>query len=90
MSQVDVDAAFVELIEITGWDRPRLLRYAASPPEIQQLELQNLRDQDWTDPATPAGARFLALLAVIGTVAGVVSGVAGAANAIKTLTGHWP
>lgn len=82
------DDAFLELMQLTGWDRPHIARFRQLPPEMQQLELQNYQDQDWSNPGTSAGQRFLALLALIGTVAGVVSGVAGASNSIKTLAGH--
>lgn len=82
-----VDDPIIETMEITGWDRDRVMRVAAAPPEIRQLELQNERDQDWSNPGTSAGQRLLELLAIIGTVAGVVTGVAGASSAVEKLVG---
>lgn len=79
------DREFAELATCTGLDRARWERIIAAPPDIQKLEIQNYKDQDWTDPSTGTGQKVLALLEVIGTVAGVVAGVAGAISAIRAL-----
>lgn len=77
-----------EAIRITGGAlSPDQIRdLAAQPENIRALSLAVYGDQDWSSPATPAGARLLELLAVIGAVAGAVSGVAGAASAVQALT----
>lgn len=78
---------FAELEELTGWDRPRWERFLTMPADIQALEIQNVRDEDWASPGASTFDRVLAILDLIGTIAGVVGGVAGAAGAIKALKG---
>lgn len=75
--------AKIALMQVTGWDEGKAERFAALPPDIQKLELQNYADQDWSDPSTPAGQRLLDIIAALGGIAGVVGNVAGAASGVK-------
>ena len=79
------DAAFFELRSLCGWDRPQWEKFLTLPQNLQRMTLDNLGEQDWTKPGTPAFDRVMELLAIVGTIAGIAGGVAGATSAIAAL-----
>ena len=74
-----------EACTISGLGPSEIQDLAKQPENIRKLSLAVYGDVDWTKPDTPAGARFLEILALAGAVAGAVSGVAGAASAVQAL-----
>lgn len=79
-------AAIVELGELTHLDaakRDEIVECAERAPQLLSAILANYQDQDWSDPSTPAGARFLAIVQALGGIAGAVGAVAGAAAGVR-------
>lgn len=58
-------------------------RLSTLPLDLQKLDLAEYVGQDWTDPATPAGQRALAILAALGNIGSAVGTVAGAIAGVK-------
>jgi hypothetical protein len=90
---VTEDEAFLELSQLTSASDPSLTaarwrEIMSLPDPLRDATLANMRDQDWSDPATTTGQRIVAVFLALGTIAGVVSGVASAGSAVKALTGH--
>jgi hypothetical protein len=81
----DETTLLVALEQETRIDGAKWRRIAAMPPDLQRLELQNYADQDWTDPATPAGQRVLAIISELGAVGSAVGSVAGAIAGVKAV-----
>lgn len=90
MSLTDEEVAVlrVELAQLTRLDSDKTLEIeqtAKERPELLPTILANYADQDWADPSTPAGQRFLAIVSALSGLAGEVGSVAGAAGAVKGL-----
>jgi len=81
----DETTLLVELEQVTHIDGPKWRRIAALPPSLQALELACYDDMDWTDPATPAGQRVLAIISALGGIGSAVGNVAGAIAGIRAI-----
>ncbi len=78
-----LDDLFAELTQVTTMTRSEWEHVASLPPELQRLAFANFASQDWTDPATSAGQRVLAVVAALGGIGSAVGSVAGAIAGVK-------
>jgi hypothetical protein len=81
----DETTLLIELEQVTHIDGAKWRRIASLPPSLQALELACYDDQDWADPATPAGQRVLAIISALGGLGSSVGNVAGAIAGIKSI-----
>ena len=82
MSEAELLARLEQVTHVAGGEWQRI---ATLPPALQQLALANYADQDWADPATPAGQRLLDILAALGGIGNAVGSVAGAITGVKAI-----
>ena len=73
----------VALEQVTAVTPDKWRRLAALPLYLQRLALAEYAGQDWSDPATPVGARVLAIIEALGSVGSAVGNVAGAISGAK-------
>ena len=81
----DEAALLVALEQATNVTGEKWKHIASLPAELQRLALANYASQDWADPATPAGQRFLEIVSALGAVGSAVGAVAGAVAGVKTI-----
>jgi hypothetical protein len=87
LSQPELDAHFIELMNLSKMTREFWVKYLTLPRRLQDLTLQNFRDQDWATPGSTTFERVCTVILAIGSVAGVVGGIASAGSAVAALRG---
>jgi hypothetical protein len=81
----DETELLIELEQVTHIDGAKWRRIASLPPSLQALELACYADQDWSDPAEPAGQRVLEIISALGGIGSAVGNVAGAITGIRAI-----
>jgi hypothetical protein len=76
----------VELATIVPLDegtRAEIVTTMEQAPQLLPSIMANYASQDWTDPATPAGQRFLKIVEAFGAVGSAAGNVIGAISGAK-------